>query len=78
MIENFAPIIQAMKGKNPQAILMDMMKNSPMNSNPMFVQLINYAKAGDNNGLLNFANSYFSQRGIDINKEFNTLMSMLK
>ena len=78
MMENFAPIIQAIKGKNPQQLVMQMLGRQPIN-NPLVAQLINCAKSGDNTTMLNLANNYFSQRGIniDINKEFQAFMSML-
>lgn len=79
MMENFAPIIQAMKGKNPQDILTTMTRNMPIN-NPFISQLINMAKMGNNQDMFNLATNYFNQNGIniDIKKEFQTFLSMLK
>ena len=78
-MENFAPVVQAMKGKNPQDILMTMARNMPVN-NPLISQLINMAKTGNNQDMFNLASSYFNQNGIniDIKKEFQTFLSMLK
>lgn len=78
MIKNFLPIIQAMRGKDPQTILSTMLKNSPMNNNPFMAQLIGYAKAGDTNSLVNLANSYFSSQGVNMSQELSEFMSMLK
>lgn len=78
MMKNFLPIIQMMRGKDPQSILNSMLKNSPMNNNPFVAQLIGYAKQGDTDSLVNLANNYFSSHGADMNKEFNEFMSMLK
>lgn len=79
MIENMAPIIQAMKGQNPQQILMQMIGNQPI-TNPLVAQMINCAKTGDQNSMLNLASNYFTSQGlnIDINKEFQTFMNMIK
>lgn len=79
MMEQFAPIIQAMKGKNPEQLVMQMIGNQPIN-NPLLAQMINCAKNGDNNNMLNLASNYFTQRGInvDLTKEYQALMSMLK
>lgn len=79
MMENFAPMIQAMKGKNPQEVLMQMIGNQPI-KNPLIAQMINCAKTGDNTTMLNLASNYFTSQGfnIDINKEFQTFMQMLK
>lgn len=79
MMENLVPIVQAMKGKDPQQILMQMIGNKPI-TNPLIVQMINCAKSGDNTNMLNLASNYFTSQGlnIDINKEFQTFMSMLK
>lgn len=79
MMEQFAPIIQAIKGKNPEQLVMQMLGNQPI-KNPLLAQMINCAKSGDNNMMFNLASNYFSQQGvnIDLNKEFQTFMSMLK
>lgn len=80
MMENFAPIISTMKGKNPQEIIMAMAKNMPIN-NPLVSQLINIAQQGGNGtDMFNLASNYFNQNGIniDIRKEFQTFLSMLK
>lgn len=79
MIERFAPIIQTMRGKNPETIVMNMIKSQRIN-NPFVAQLISYAKAGDNQSMLNLASNYFTQQGVNINlsQELQALMSMLK
>lgn len=79
MMEMYAPLIQTLKGKNPQQLVMQMIGNQPIN-NPLIAQMINCAKSGDNSSMLNLASNYFTQRGlnIDVGKELQMLMSMLK
>lgn len=79
MIERFAPIIQTMRGKNPETIVMNMLKNQKIN-NPFIAQLVSCAKSGDSQNMLNLASNYFTQQGvnIDLSQELQALMSMLK
>lgn len=77
MNQELITMIKAMKGGNPQQIAMDLLKKQPVN-NPTVLQLINYARMGDNTSLLNLATNYFQQIGVDMNTEFNELMSLLK
>ena len=75
--QNIATIISLLKGHSAQDVLMSMLKQSPIND-PIISQLIGYAKSGDNENFLNLATNYFQQRGLDINKEYNSFISMLK
>ena len=79
MIEGLKPLIQAMKGHAPQDILRTMTQNMRIN-NPLITQLIGLAQQGKNTDMFNLATSYFNQNGIniDVRKEFQDFMSMLK
>lgn len=76
-MNNLAQIAQIMRGRNPQEIVLNMIKTQQIND-PTIKQLINFAQSGDTNSLVNLATSICSQRGLDFNKEFETFMSMLK
>lgn len=77
MINNLAQIVQLVKGRDPQTTAMSIIKNSNIND-PTISQLIAFAQSGDMNSVVNLANTYFAEKGIDFNTEFNTFMSMLK
>lgn len=76
-MNNLAQIAQIMRGRNPQEIVLNMMKTQQIND-PTIKQLINFAQSGDTNSLVNLATSICSKRGLDFNKEFEAFMSMLK
>lgn len=77
MMQNLAQIAQLMKGKNPQAVVMDMVKSQNI-SDPTITQLIDYAQKGDSNSIMNYANSLFAQRGLDLQSELNSFMELMK
>lgn len=77
MMNNLAQIAQLVKGKDPKAIVLDMMKNQKIN-NPNINQLIQFAQKGDNNSLVNLADTLFKQQGLDLNQELNNFMSLIK
>lgn len=77
MNKELITMIKAMKGGNPEQIVMDMLKKQPIND-PVVTQLINFARTGDNNNLLNLATNFLQQRGVDVNSEFNELISLLQ
>lgn len=70
-------MISLLKGRNPQEMVMSMLKNQNMND-PMINELVKLAQKGDMNGVTKIAEDYFGKRGMDFNKEFNSFMSMLK
>lgn len=72
-----ALIASLLKGNKAQDVFMTLLKQMPIND-PTITQLINYAKAGDNDNFLNLATNYFQQRGLNIDNEFNSFLSMLK
>lgn len=76
-MNNLAQIAQIMRGRNPQEIVMNMIKSQQIND-PTITSLVNFAQSGDTNSLVNLATSIFAQKGMDFNKEFQTFMSMLK
>lgn len=77
MMNNLTQIAQLVKGKDPKAIVLDMMKNQKIN-NPNINQLIQFAQKGDNNSLVNLADTLFKQQGLDLNQELNNFMSLIK
>lgn len=70
-------IAQLMRDRNPQEVVMAMIKNSNIND-PMVTQLVNFAQSGDTNSLVNLANNFFQQRGLNMDQEFNNFISLLK
>lgn len=77
MMNNLAQIAQLVQGKDPQAVVMDMLKTQKIND-PNINQLITFAQKGDNNSLVNLATTLFKQQGLDFNQEFNSFMSLMK
>lgn len=77
MMNNLAQIAQLLRGRDPQAIVMDMFKNQKI-TNPNVSRLIQLAQNGDNTTLVNFANELFRQKGLDLNQELNSFMSLMK
>lgn len=70
MTNNITQLAQLMKGKNPQTVVMDMVKNQQI-SDPNISQLITFAQKGDNTSLVNLAETLFKKQGLDLNQEFN-------
>lgn len=77
MMENLAQIAQIVKGRDPQQMVLNMIKSNK-NIDPRINQMIQFAQTGDTNSLVNLASSMFAQRGLDFNQEFNSFLSMLK
>lgn len=77
MMNNLAQIAQLLRGRDPQAIVMDMLKNQKI-TNPNINHLIQLAQKGDNITLVNFANELFRQKGLDLNQELESFMSLMK
>lgn len=77
MMQNLAQIIQLVRGRNPEQLVMSMLQNNQI-VDPNIRQLIQFAQSGDNDSLVNLATSMFAQRGLDFNSEFQNFMSMLK
>lgn len=77
MIQNLTQLVQILRGRNPQEMVMSMVKSQKIND-PNITQLIKFAESGDMDNLVNLANSICSQRGLDFNSEFQNFMSMMK
>lgn len=77
MMNNLAQIAQLLRGRDPQTIVMDMFKNQKI-TNPNISRLIQLAQNGDNITLVNFANELFRQKGLDLNQELESFMSLMK
>lgn len=77
MIQNLTQLVQILRGRNPQEMVMSMVQNQKIND-PNITQLIKFAESGDMDNLVNLANSICSQRGLDFNSEFQNFMSMMK
>lgn len=77
MMNNLAQIAQLVAGKDPQAVVMEMLKTQKIND-PNINQLITFAQKGDNDSLVNLATTLFKQQGLDFNQEFNNFMSLMK
>ena len=60
MMNNLAQIAQLVRGRDPQSVVMDMIKNQKIND-PNISQLIKYAQSGDTNNLVNLADALFKQ-----------------
>lgn len=78
MMKDLAQIAQVMRGRNPQEIAMNMLRNTPISNDPTITQLVGFAQKGDMNSLVNLASSIFAQQGMNFNEEFQSFMSMLK
>ena len=77
MMNNLTQIAQLVRGRDPQSVVMEMVKNRMIND-PNINQLIQFAQKGDTNSLVNLANTLFKQNGLDLNQEFNSFMSLMK
>ena len=77
MMNNLVQIAQLLKGKDPETIVMNMLKNQKIND-PNISQLIQFAQKGDDESLLNLASTLFKQRGLDLNQELNQFMELIK
>lgn len=70
MLKNFMT-----KGGTPEQLILSMLGN---NVNPMFNNLMNMAKQGDNKSVENIARNMCKEKGVDFDKEFNTFMQNVK
>lgn len=70
-------MISLLKGRNPEELVMSMIKNNNIND-PTINELISYAKNGDNENLTKLAESIFQKQGKDFTTEYNNFMAMLK
>lgn len=70
-------LIQMIKGgKNPQQLLMSILKNQSGN-NPILNNVVNMAENGNRSGLEMIARNLAQQRGLDFDKELANLKNQL-
>ena len=67
--------INMLKGIKPEQFLMNMLGS---NINPMFSNLMNMAKQGDNKGVENIARNMCKEKGVDFDTEFANFMKKMK
>lgn len=70
-------MIGLLKGRNPQELVMSMIKNNNIND-PQINELISLAEKGDMNNLTKIATDMFAKQGKDFGSEFSDFMSLLK
>lgn len=71
---NPADIMNLLKCKNPQAAVMQLAQN---NSNPLVQNLVQMAQQGNTQGIQQFAENFFKQRGTDLNTQLNNFMGSI-
>lgn len=78
-MNNMNPVefIALIKNRNPQELILSMVKNNNIN-NPIISDLISFAQKGDINSITKIADTYFSKQGKNFMNEFNNFMAMLK
>ena len=74
---NPVEFIALIKNRNPQELVLSMVKNNNIN-NPIISDLISFAQKGDINSITKIADTYFSKQGKNFMNEFNNFMAMLK
>lgn len=67
-------IMSLLKSKNPQAAVMQMAQG---NSNPLVQQLMQMAQQGNSQGIRQFAENFFRERGTDLNTQLNNFMGFI-
>lgn len=70
-------MIGLLKGRDPQELVMSMIKNNNIND-PQINELISLAEKGDTNSLTKIATDMFAKQGKNFNTEFSNFMSLLK
>lgn len=70
-------IAQLMKGRNPEEVVMQMIKSNNI-TDPNISQLVKFAQSGNEKELFNLASQLFQQKGLNLNNELSTFLSLLK
>lgn len=70
-------IAQLMRGRNPEEVVMQMIQNNNI-TDPNIAQLVKLAQGGNEKDVFNLASQLFQQKGLDLNNELSTFMSLLK
>lgn len=77
MMNNLGLIVQLMRGRDPEQVARQMIKNNNI-QDPNILQLVKFAEGGADQDLVNLASSLFQQKGLDLDSEFKAFMEMLK
>ena len=77
MDQRLLQLVQLVKGRNPEQFVMSMLNNNQI-SDPNIKQMIKFAQTGDTNQLVNLASSMMAQKGLNLDQEFSSFMSLLK
>lgn len=70
-------IAQLMKGRNPEEVVMQMIKSNNI-TDPNISQLVKFTQGGNEKELFNLASQLFQQKGLNLNNELSTFLSLLK
>lgn len=70
-------MIGLLKGRDPQELVMSMIKNNNIND-PQINELISLAEKGDTNSLTKIATDMFAKQCKNFDTEFSNFMSLLK
>lgn len=76
-MNNMFQLVQLVKGRDPQQFVLSMLQNNQI-TDPRIKQMISLAQGGDTNDLVNIASSIMASKGLDLNTEFNSFMSLMK
>lgn len=77
MNNNLKMVAQLMRGRDPKEVVLQQVKNNNI-TDPNITALIKYAESGDEKQLINLATQLFQARGLDLNSEFNSFLSLMK
>lgn len=64
------------QGRNPQQLMMSILEGE-MAQTPLGANLLNLAKQNDTQAIESVVRNLFESRGLDYDKEFNSLVQML-
>ena len=76
-MNNMLQLVQLVKGRDPQQFVLSMLQNNQI-TDPRIKQMIQLAQGGNTNDLVNIASSIMAAKGLDLNTEFNSFMSLMK
>ena len=77
MMQKMMQLVQLVRGRDPQQFVMSMLQNNQI-MDPRVKQMIQLAQGGNTNDLVNIASSMMASKGLDLNSEFNSFMSLMK
>lgn len=74
---NIMQLLQMVQNNsNPPAFVMEMLK-AQSGGNPLFANLLAMAQNGNRTGIEQVARNIYKEKGLDFEKEFNSLKQML-